>query len=85
MAIGAGALFAISPVIQTVLAKNAGAAATIAFAFNGSMHFLGQGVGALIGGAVAASAPIAWVGVAGAGVALVGLMMCLKLSPTLEG
>ncbi|GAB5414264.1 MAG: MFS transporter [Congregibacter sp.] len=80
MATGAGALFATSPVIQTVLAKNAGPAATLAFALNGSMIYLGQGMGASIGGAVTAGSSIAWVGCAGAVVAVLGLILTTRLS-----
>ncbi|MEM1145491.1 MAG: hypothetical protein AAGI88_23195, partial [Pseudomonadota bacterium] len=43
--LGAAALFAMTPIVQVRLAQNAGDAATIAFALNGSMIFLGQGLG----------------------------------------
>ena len=74
MALGSAALFATSPVIQTQLARSAGPAATIAFALNGSMIFFGQGLGATLGGAVTAKSGIAWIGIAGTLVALIGLL-----------
>lgn len=75
MALGSGALFATSPVIQTQLAKSAGPAATIAFALNGSMIYFGQGLGATLGGTVTAISGIAWVGIAGSLVAIAGLLV----------
>lgn len=75
MALGSGALFATSPVIQTQLARSAGPAATIAFALNGSMIYFGQGLGATLGGTVTAVSGIAWVGIAGSLVALAGLLV----------
>jgi len=64
--VSAGALFAISPINQATLAARAGEAATVAFALNGSMIFLGQGLGAVIGGAVIAGEGLGYVGLAGA-------------------
>ncbi|MEM9724694.1 MAG: MFS transporter [Pseudomonadota bacterium] len=75
MAFSAAALFALSPVVQTQLAANAGPAATLAFALNGSMLFLGQGVGAAAGGAVIAGVGIAWTGAVGAALGLAGLLL----------
>jgi len=75
MALGSGALFATSPVIQTQLARSAGPAATIAFALNGSMIYFGQGLGATLGGTVTAMSGIAWVGIAGTLVAVTGLLV----------
>jgi len=79
MALGSAALFAMSPVIQTELARSAGPSATLAFAVNGSMLYLGQGLGAGLGGSVYAVTSIAWVGMAGACVALVGLAIAAGL------
>ena len=75
MALGSAALFASSPVIQTQLARAAGPAATIAFALNGSMIYFGQGLGATLGGTVAATSGIVWAGVAGSGVAIAALLV----------
>jgi DHA1 family inner membrane transport protein len=79
MASGSAALFASLPVIQSKLAQNAGAATTIAFALNGTMLYLGQGLGASLGGLVIDSAGIAWLGAVGALVALLGLWNVSKL------
>lgn len=75
MSLGSAALFAMAPVIQTALARTAGASATLAFAINGSMLYFGQGLGASLGGAVYAATSIAWVGIAGGCVALLGLVV----------
>ncbi len=79
MGAGSAALFATSPIIQSRLALNAGAAATIAFALNGSMVYFGQGLGAVVGGSVAAAAGLQWAGLAGAAVALAGLVLVSRL------
>ncbi|MEM1144311.1 MAG: MFS transporter [Pseudomonadota bacterium] len=77
--LGAAALFAMTPIVQVRLAQNAGDAATIAFALNGSMIFLGQGLGAAVGGVVADSAQLHYVSFAGALVAILGLFVALRL------
>lgn len=79
MSAGSAALFASSPIIQTELAKASGAAATIAFALNGSMIYFGQGIGASLGGIVTASGGLAFTGLAGASVALLGLLVVTGL------
>ncbi|MEM1191204.1 MAG: MFS transporter [Pseudomonadota bacterium] len=79
MASASAALFAMSPVIQTQLANTAGASATLAFAVNGSMLYFGQGLGASLGGAVFAASSIAWVGAAGACVAVLGIAIASGL------
>lgn len=76
---GSAALFATSPIIQSNIAKNAGEAATIAFALNGSMLYLGQGVGAFLGGLGIAQIGLAAVGILGAGVGLIGLVLTGRL------
>lgn len=80
MTLGSAALFAMSPVIQTELARTAGASATLAFAVNGSMLYCGQGLGAGLGGSVYAASTIAYVGFAGAGVAALGLLIASGLN-----
>ena len=79
IALGAGALFALSPIVQSALAEIAGPAATVAFALNGSVVFLGQGVGAVVGGAVIANSGLTWTGLSGAAVALTGLIVTMRL------
>ncbi|MEE4278961.1 MAG: MFS transporter [Halieaceae bacterium] len=79
MALGSAALFAMAPVIQTQLARTAGAAATLAFAVNGSMLYFGQGLGAGLGGSVVATSSLAWLGVAGACVAMLGVLVAMGL------
>lgn len=79
MSLGSAALFACSPVIQTRLARSAGPAATLAFALNGSMIFFGQGLGASAGGLTIAHAGLAWVGIAGACAAAIGLLVIWSL------
>lgn len=70
---GSAALFALAPIVQSALAEIAGPAATVAFALNGSVVFLGQGVGAVLGGGVMAQSGLTWTGLAGATVAIVAL------------
>jgi DHA1 family inner membrane transport protein len=73
--IGAAALFGSVPVLQARLMAAAGPAAPFALALNASMIFLGQGLGAALGGLVVDRAALTWVGAAGAVVALVGLAL----------
>jgi MFS transporter, DHA1 family, inner membrane transport protein len=75
MALGSAALFATTTVVQARLAATSGAAVTIAFALNSSMVYFGQGVGATLGGGVIAATGIAWIGIAGSMVAIVGLLV----------
>jgi DHA1 family inner membrane transport protein len=79
MALSSAALFATSPVIQTRLAESAGPAVTIAFALNGSMIFFGQGLGAILGGAVISTTSIIWLGACGALVAIIGVLLIMQL------
>ncbi len=72
---GSVCLFAIAPIVQIRLAAIAGPAAAIAFAFNGSMIFLGQGLGTALGGAVTSTTDLWAVGVAGSAIACLGLML----------
>ncbi|MEL6364542.1 MAG: MFS transporter [Pseudomonadota bacterium] len=69
--VGAGALFALSTVVQNALSERAGPAATVAFALNGSMVYFGQGGGALIGGLTTSGIALASVGYAGATIGVV--------------
>lgn len=78
ISVGAACLFACAPIIQTRLAEAAGPAATLAFAFNGSMIFLGQGLGTAIGGSITALHGLWTVGLAGAAIALLGVMLATR-------
>jgi len=73
-------LFGTSPVIQSQLANAAGPAATIAFALNGSMLYLGQGVGSSLGGAVTNYAGLGWTGLTGAVAALIAILLARRLT-----
>ena len=75
-------MFATNPIIQTELARTSGPAATIAFALNSSMIYLGQGLGAVCGGLVTSQASLAWTGVAGAVLAVIAMMTLTSLSRT---
>lgn len=75
--VGATALFATIPVALDRLSRWAGPAAAVALALNGSLVSLGQGAGALIGGAVTETLGAAAMGPAGAVIALLGLAICV--------
>jgi predicted MFS family arabinose efflux permease len=64
--VGASALFALIPVLQVILVSAATNQRNVVLALNGAMVFLGQGLGAALGGAVSSIAGIAFTGVAGA-------------------
>jgi len=76
--VGAAALFACAPIIQTRLAIATGPAATLAFALNGSMIFAGQGLGTALGRASTALWGVAAVGITGAVVAAVGVWLAAQ-------
>lgn len=75
---GSACLFACAPIIQTRLASVAGPAATVAFAFNGSMIFMGQGLGTAAGGIATAQFGLWSVGLTGALIAAMGLALSLR-------
>jgi len=80
-ALGAAALFARAPVIQVRLVGSAPEEARpVVLALNGSMVFLGQGLGAAVGGLVIAGPGLPWVGLAAAGLALLGVGLVVRLS-----
>lgn len=85
MIAGSGALFATSPIIQSNIAKAAGSAATLAFAFNGSMVYMGQGVGAYLGGLGITLSDLSAVGILGASTALTGWVLAGWLGSGREG
>ena len=76
--VGAAALFACAPIIQTRLAIAAGPVATLAFALNGSMIFAGQGLGTALGGITTVTLSVAWVGITGAIVAVIGVALAVQ-------
>ncbi|MGB5809159.1 MAG: MFS transporter [Polyangiales bacterium] len=82
ISLGAGALFALAPIVQSRLAEIAGPAATVAFALNGSVVFFGQGLGAVIGGGVIAQVDLTWTGLVGAGIAVVAIAVSQRLAVT---
>lgn len=79
MLIGSCALFGTAPIVQSRLAEAAGPAATLAFALNGSMVYLGQGLGVVLGGAIFAGIGLDFVSLGGVAVALLGIALTLKL------
>jgi MFS transporter, DHA1 family, inner membrane transport protein len=75
IAAGAVALFALIPIVQASLIRIAPEQRGVVLALNGSMVFLGQGLGAVVGGAVVAGASLKFNGLAGAAVALVVILI----------
>ena len=81
--VGAMALFLLIPVNLAQIATQAGAAAPIALAFNGSLVSLvslGQGLGAVFGGQLTDAFGAAAMGGGGAALALTGLVVALSPS-----
>jgi predicted MFS family arabinose efflux permease len=75
---GAAALFALVPLTMTRLAAQAGAAAPVVLALNGSVIALGQGAGAGLGGQFSGSFGLQGLALAGiviAGTALLGMLI----------
>jgi predicted MFS family arabinose efflux permease len=70
---GSAALFALAPLMQARLVALAPEDRAVALALSGAMALAGQGLGAALGGAVIASAGLAWTGAAGAVLALAGV------------
>lgn len=76
---GAASLFAIVPVNLARMTAAAGPLAAIALPVNSSLVALGQGAGALVGGAVTNSLGFAWIGLGGAVIALAGALLAAGL------
>jgi predicted MFS family arabinose efflux permease len=72
--LGSTALFALAPLMQARLVALAPEDRAVALALSGAMALAGQGLGAALGGAVIASAGLAWTGAAGALLALAGVV-----------
>lgn len=79
MLVGSTSLFGTAPIVQTRMADAAGQAATLAFALNGSMVYLGQGVGVMLGGMVLAAYGLEYVSTAGMVLAGLGVLLALAL------
>jgi MFS transporter, DHA1 family, inner membrane transport protein len=75
--VGATALFLLIPVNLAEIARQAGAAAPIALALNGSLVSLGQGTGAVVGGQLTDTLGAAAMGWGGAVLAAIGLVVTL--------
>ena len=73
MVAGAAALFTRTPILQARIVAAAPEARTTVLALNGSMVFVGQGLGTAIGGAAISIAGLGAVGLADAFVALLGV------------
>jgi MFS transporter, DHA1 family, inner membrane transport protein len=83
MMIGAASLFARIPIIQTRLVGEAPLdARAVILALNGSMVFLGQGIGAGLGGLTVSLAGLPFVGITAAIVALAGAAMASRVLST---
>jgi DHA1 family inner membrane transport protein len=72
--LGSTSLFALAPLMQARLVALAPEDRAVALALSGAMALAGQGLGAALGGAVIASAGLAWTGAAGALLALAGVV-----------
>ena len=81
---GSASLFALAPILQTRLAEATGSAIGVALSINASMLFLGQGMGAVIGGLVTYHTALNWIGLGGAVVALMGAVFALLYLPQTE-
>jgi MFS transporter, DHA1 family, inner membrane transport protein len=80
MVAGAAALFARTPVIQArLVAASPSDARPVVLALNGSMVFLGQGIGAGLGGLTIAVGGLAYVGLTAAAIALVGAWLASRV------
>jgi predicted MFS family arabinose efflux permease len=74
----ASAMFAAVPMNLAQLSQLAGPATPVALALNGSLVALGQGLGAIWGGAIADYAGLIWLGGGGAALALGGLALAAR-------
>jgi predicted MFS family arabinose efflux permease len=74
---GAAALFSLAPIIQVRLIDCAPRAPNIVLAMNAAMLFLGQAIGASVGGLITDQLALRWLGVAGAVFGLCGVALAL--------
>jgi DHA1 family inner membrane transport protein len=70
-------LFSVVPINLSQLSQSAGPATPVAFAVNGSLMSMGQGLGAIIGGRISDASGFVWLSIAAAGLALLGLMLAV--------
>ena len=77
--LGAAALFSLTPIIQVRLIDCAPRATNVVLAMNAAMLFLGQAIGASVGGLVADQLALRWLGVAGAFFGLCGVALALAV------
>jgi DHA1 family inner membrane transport protein len=75
---GSVALFALAPIVQTRLVMLAPEDRAIALALSGAIALAGQGIGAAYGGAIIAVAGLAWTGLAGAMLAVLGALAAVR-------
>jgi DHA1 family inner membrane transport protein len=75
---GAVALFALAPLIQTRLMALAPEDRAVALGLSGAVALGGQGIGAAYGGAVIAAAGLAWTGLAGSLLCVLGAALALR-------
>ena len=83
-AVAPGAQFSTAPIVQTRLAEVAGPAATLAFALNGSMVYLGQGLGVSIGAVALRNGGLWATAATGACLALVGAVLALWIATSVR-
>ncbi|MGR3321718.1 MAG: MFS transporter [Pseudooceanicola sp.] len=73
-------LFGTAPVVQSRLAASAGPAVTFAFALNGSMVYLGQGLGVALGAAAISAGGLSAAPMAGGLMAIAGIALGAALT-----
>jgi predicted MFS family arabinose efflux permease len=73
--IAAAALYCLIPILQVMLISEAGEMRNMVLAINSSMIYLGQAAGALLGGIVIETLGLAYVGLAGAGLAAISIVI----------
>lgn len=76
---GAAALFSLTPIIQVRLIECAPTATNVVLAMNAAVLFLGQAIGAGVGGLVADQLALRWLGVAGALFGCCGVALALAV------
>ncbi len=76
--LNAAAMFGIGPILQTRLIDAAPHTRSVVMGLNAATVFLGQGLGAGLGGLVAHWAGLVWLGLAGALVGLGGLLLAVR-------
>lgn len=75
---GSGSLFALTPMLQVRLIAAAPDARNVVLAVNGAMIYLGQGLGAALGGVTVAVGGLTWLGAVGAAIALTAALLAVR-------